>query len=297
MKTRKMFQKWILALILIISIVPSVTVAGESDPRDAIPLPGGTNAVLFYYRNISGNQYNVNGNTAFKDAELTANLGIGRYVHYWAIDKWTIAVNLIQPFGNLHTELAASGIDQMSSGLGDTTGNVTAWYPLILEKDNMFWMGAAFYLTAPTGQYDQDKIINLGANRWNYRFEVAPVIWLKGPFTLEVLGNVDIYTDNDKFTANSLTLAQDPVWSALTHVTYNITKDFWIGGSYFYHTGGETSINGVKQNDKITEQKLMFTTGFMITPQTQLLLQYAQDVVMDNGFKTSAIQTRFAYLW
>lgn len=286
---------WLIVLLLTVFVLPIASFAGESDPRDALPAPGGTDAFLFYYRNISGNQLNVNGNVSTRNAELNMNLGIARYVHYWAFGPWTVAANLIQPFGSVHTELGP--LDEQASGIGDTTGNVTVWYPLLSKNDNMFWLAAGLYVAAPTGQYNNDKFINMGANRWNYRIEVVPVAWKYKAFSLEVVGNVDFYTDNDDYTVNHLTLKQDPLYSAFGHITYDVTKTFWVGASYFLHTGGETKINDVEQNDSVTEHKLMFTTAFQTTAQTQLMLQYATDVHMSDGVSTNAIQARFAYFW
>lgn len=286
-----------LALILAVMICPMVAFAGENDPRDAFPAPGGTDGVVFYYRNITGNEYHVNGTTAVRNAELNANLGIARYVHYFGLDKFTVALNALLPFGSVHTELSAAGIDEQASGTGDFTANLTAWYPLFLEKDNMFWLGGDVYVTAPTGKYNKEKLVNLGANRWNYRFEFAPICWIHNRFTLEVIGGIDIYTDNSEYTSSSFKLEQDDVYSIFGHITYDITKTFWLGASYFYHTGGETKVNGVSQHNKMEEQKIMFTAAFLTTPQTQLLLQYATDVSMDNGLSSNAIQTRFVYFF
>jgi hypothetical protein len=114
----------------------------------------------------------------------------------------------------------------------------------MLSKDDMYWMACNIYVIAPTGQYNYDKLINLRENRWAYRLERAPVIWKHGPCTLEVIFGADMYANmyrgNTEYTSLSLKREQDTIWAAMTHATYEITPTFWVGGSYNYHTVGET---------------------------------------------------------
>jgi hypothetical protein len=295
---KKKYSKWIWLIVLTAWIVPSVALAagGETDPRDKVPAPGGLKGIVFYYRNTSAYERYLHGASAGKNEDMESSIAIFRYFHYFSYNKWTFAVNFLQPFGTLHYKNTSGSVDERSSGLGDITGSITVWYPLSLEKDNMLWLSGAYYLTAPIGEYTQSKVINLGENRWNNRFMLSPV-WKHGPFVLEVAGCLDLYTDNNKYTPADLKLEQDPVWTTTVHLSYDITNTFWIGGSYFYHTGGKTSYNGVKNDDAINTHKLLFSACLMTTPQTQLLIQYARDISVQNGFATHAIQARFVYFW
>ena len=303
MRKTKSLLRWMLTVILLVSVLPAVCfAASEIDPRDAIPAPNGTDAVLFYYRNIRSNQYNGNGNTVSNNANLDSDIALVRYIHYWAWDKWTVAAQVIQPFGYEHAEVAAAGLNQTTSGIGDTIFSGAAWYNLKADKDNMFWVALALYVVPPTGSYDHNNLINLGSNSWNFRVEFFPVVWKYNNFTLEIGGGVDFYTDNNDYTPASYNLEQDVIWTIQTHVTYDITKTFWIGGSYYRHSGGDQTIskNAFKQdlNNSVTEDKVMGTLGIHLTPQTQLLLQYATDLgATNNGFTYHAFQTRLAYFW
>jgi hypothetical protein len=53
-------------------------------------------------------------------------------------------------------------------------------------------------VTAPLGQYDSDKLVNIGTNRWSFKPELGLSKAL-GPLTLELLPSVTFFTDNNDF--------------------------------------------------------------------------------------------------
>ena len=297
---KKLFQGWLLICIFLIGLIfPAITFAAlGSDPRSCFPAPGGTDVFAFYYKNITGNEYRVDGNVVDRNVELNTNVWLARYCHFWELDdKWTTQMNVIVPFGDVHTELQSGGIDELSSGIGDITLCTGIFYSFLEQEDNRFYMAGTLYLVGPTGQYNQDKMINFGSNRWGYFFQLTPVIWQYGPFSLEVFTSVEFFTANTEYTSNFLKLEQDPVWTALGMVAYDITKTFTVGAIYAVHTGGETKINDVYQNNKFTEHEVSITAAILLTPQFQLQLKYSTDVSLDNGIPKNTFQTKIAYFF
>jgi hypothetical protein len=69
-------------------------------------------------------------------------------------------------------------------------------------------IGASFEATAPLGQYDSDKLLNVGTNRWSFKPEVG-ISKTFEPVTLEFAGGARFYTDNDNFLGGK-TLALSP---------------------------------------------------------------------------------------
>lgn len=298
---KKKTRWWVIGIVLLALVVPTICFAlGEdTDPRDTIPAPGGTDAFLFYYRQITGDQVRANGKYV-TDIHLNANVALARYVHYWApTDKITIAANIIQPWGYQELRVPNSGalVNDTTTGLGDTILAAAVWYNWLKSGSNMFWSGIAAYTIAPTGEYDHNKALNLGAHRWDFRFDIVPITFKLDKFTFEGIGAIDIYTENDQYTAANLDYEQDPVYSVVLHATYDITKTLWVGASYELHNGGQTEINGVKQGDSFIEHYVMGTVGVHTTPQTQVLFQYGTDVSLNQGIPTNQFRVRFAYFW
>lgn len=292
----EIWRKVLIAFVISVLMLPALALA-ETDPRGGIPAPGGTDVFLFYMRSYSGNNYYQHGKKVSSNADLNTTLAMARYVHYFtfdSLDKWTFAANLIQPFGSMNFESGAT--EDRTSGLGDTTFQVCAFTPnLIDEENNKYRMVLGLYVTAPTGEYHSEKSVNLGANRWAYKFEFTPLVWQLGPLVLEQTNNIKFYTDNDDYSSAHLKQKKDPLYAIICHASYDFSKTFFGGISYLYHNGGETEINGNAMDDETKTHTLKFTGGITLTPQTRLLLQYVTDVEVENGVGTNYIGCRLSH--
>ena len=99
-------------------------------------------------------------------------------------------------------------------------------------------MGANIRVLAPTGDYENDELINLGSNRWATRAELG-VSRNLGNWTVEAAGNIWIYGDNDDFLGGK-TLAQDNMYVIKSHLIYSFRPGFWFGLGLGYGEGGRT---------------------------------------------------------
>jgi hypothetical protein len=61
-----------------------------------------------------------------------------------------------------------------------------------------FILGASLRVVAPLGQYDNDKLVNIGTNRWSFKPEIG-FSKAFGPWTVEFTPGVTFYTDNGDF--------------------------------------------------------------------------------------------------
>ena len=61
-----------------------------------------------------------------------------------------------------------------------------------------FILGASLRVTAPLGQYDNDKLVNIGTNRWSFKPEIG-FSKAFGRWTVEFTPAVTFYTDNGDF--------------------------------------------------------------------------------------------------
>ena len=109
-------------------------------------------------------------------------------------------------------------------------------------------VGASVQVSAPLGQYDENRLINLGNNRWFIRPDIGiSKAW--GDFTLELSGGAFLFTDNDDFFGGKK-LEQDPVYTTQLHATYNLGRGVWVAVSGTYDHGGRTTVDGVHNDDK-----------------------------------------------
>lgn len=281
----------ILLLSLIAFSLP-LSAKAENDPRDIIVPPADTSFFVFYYRQYYGEDLYANGNKIGNNFDYSLDIATIRYAHFVGLGEWIWSYDVLQPFGNLGLE------ENSASGLGDTFFVTHLNTPFLIQSDNMsYMMSAGLAIGAPTGDYSSGKAVNIGSNRWTYKFEYVPVVLQVQEFTLEFTGNVTFYTENDDYGVASADLETDPLFGTETHLTYSVTDTFWVGASHYYYSGAENEINGISQNDEIETHALRFSASVNLAANVFLMLQYNTEIERDNGVKQNWIGTRIAYVW
>ena len=133
-------------------------------------------------------------------------------------------------------------------------------------------VGAALEITAPLGEYQEDKLINLGNNRWTIRPQIGVVHnWDK--WAAEFTTSAWFFTDNDEFGGNK-TRKQDPLLAAQSHLIYTFRPGFWTSLSAAYGAGAQSTIDGVESADRIGKFLWALSFGFPINRQQGVKIAY-----------------------
>ena len=111
-----------------------------------------------------------------------------------------------------------------------------------------FILGASMRVTAPRGQYDHERLVNIGTNRWSFKPEIG-VSKAFGKWTVDVAPAATFYTDNNDFFGGQ-TREVAPICSVQSHVTYSFRPGGWIALNGGYFVGGRTTIDGAKNDDE-----------------------------------------------
>lgn len=129
------------------------------------------------------------------------------------------------------------------------------------EKSNTV-VGAAVAVSIPTGDYNSDRLINLGNNMWVIRPQLG-VTHSRGKWTGELTGSVFIYTDNDHFWKDTQ-LETDPLFAVQAHLIYTFRPGLWTSVSTAYGWGGEATVNGDAKNNPSGNWLTALSFGFPI---------------------------------
>ena len=103
-------------------------------------------------------------------------------------------------------------------------------------------VGISLQVTAPLGQYDSTKLLNIGTNRWSFKPELG-VSKAWGPVTLELIPAITFFTNNNDFLGGK-TLEQAPIYSVQGHLIYEFFPFLWAALDATYYAGGHTTIDG-----------------------------------------------------
>ncbi|AIO73013.1 transporter [Burkholderia multivorans] len=251
----------------------------DVDAGDYTALPPGTNVGLLYYQHAERDKIYARGNRV-ADGNLDSDVGILRYVHFMSIGGFTVDPQILLPFGSLR------GTDNLSalgsgSGVADPILAASVW--LVNDPQKKRYFGITPFIYIPVGSYDKNKALNLGENRWKFALQAGYITPLTDKITLDLIGDVTVFGNNNKFGPGEGTLKQDALVQTQAWLRYNITPTFDVRAGFSYAFGGKTKVNGVAQDDNTNTSKFSFGFAWFPAPTLQVLGTYGRDISVRNG--------------
>jgi len=229
----------------------SVARAQDLEPRAFANTPVGVNFVLAGYGYSEGGVVS-DPSLPLKDASVHVHGAVAAYAR--AIDVFgksgKIGVILPYAWASGSAEFAGQRKERVVDGFADPrfrfSVNLYGAPAMSLEEFSRYEqnviVGTSLQVTAPLGQYDRDKLLNIGTNRWSVKPEVG-VSKALGRFTLEAVPGATFFTENTKFLG-SRTRAEDPLYSVQGHAIYSFRRGFWGSIDATWYGGGQTTIDG-----------------------------------------------------
>jgi hypothetical protein len=156
-------------------------------------------------------------------------------------------------------------------------------------------VGVSLAVTAPGGQYDPHKLVNIGTNRWSIKPEIGiSKAW--GPLTAEAAAGVFVFTDNNQ-PFHGQTLAQAPIYSLQGHLIYNFTKGIWGALDANYYTGGRTTMDNKTADNLQQNWRVGATLAFPITRQNSIKLYGNTGIYSRTGSNYDIVGIAWQYRW
>ena len=156
-------------------------------------------------------------------------------------------------------------------------------------------VGVSFQVGVPLGQYDPDRLVNLGTNRWTLRPEVG-VSKRFGSMTAEVALGASFYTTNDDHFGGKRR-EQDPVVSGQLHLIFEFSGGSWLALNANYYTGGRTTVNGVQQKDELSNSRLGATFAWPLDRNHSIKLHASDGVSVRTGDDFTTFGVAWQYRW
>ncbi|HVN18127.1 MAG TPA: transporter [Dongiaceae bacterium] len=159
-------------------------------------------------------------------------------------------------------------------------------------------MGASLSVTAPTGLYNPQKILNLGADRWSFKPEIA----LSHPFgprqrwQVDAYANIYFYTHNTSYHGREI-LRQEPLPGFEGHISYGLNDKLWISADTRYSFRGNTLVDGVDHSNPQRNFILGSEMNVTVNSHNSLLFEFAKVLVHHNGPALVGFAVRYDYTW
>lgn len=161
-------------------------------------------------------------------------------------------------------------------------------------KQNLI-VGASLQIYLPFSQYDPDRLVNIGTNRFTFKPEIGASKKF-GPLYLELAAGAAFYTvDHDFYQGNSLSLS--PIGYFQGHVIYSFRIGIWAALDGTYYWGGRPTVNGVEGNAFQKNTRLGFTFALPLGIHNSLKLYLSTGVSTRTGSDFNTIGLAWQYRW
>ncbi len=155
-------------------------------------------------------------------------------------------------------------------------------------------IGVSLAVTAPLGQYDSSKLLNIGNNRWSFNPEMG-FSQAFGKLTLELMPGATVFMDNDDFLGQ--VRKQDPLYSLQSHAIYSFPHGIWASVSGTYYTGGASQVAGASQHDLEKDYRVGATLALPLGRRESIKLYGSDGLYARTGSSFWQIGIAFQYRW
>ena len=278
--------------------------AQDLDPRRYVNLPVAQNFVRGAFGYSRGEVY-VSPGVPVEDADLSMNAVSLAYLRSMDFGGKAASFDVYLP------RVCATGsgtvdgerLSRDTCGAGDIALRLTYNFfgaPALdlrefAKHEKQLVIGASIMVSAPTGQYDSEHLVNIGANRWVIRPEIGVSIpWRNWSF--EFAAGVRFFSDNDEYLVDE-TFSQDPLYNLQAHLVYDLSPRQWLSfnGNYFF--GGKTYRDGVRAAIEQENSRLGIAWAIAVNSKIAFRLTAHTGVITRVGNDSDTYSLSATYRW
>jgi hypothetical protein len=293
------------ALLLVAASAGVDALAQDLTPRTYWPAPNGTQLVVFGYAHQTGD--------VVTDPSIPIT-GVDSKIDS-AVLAYQQTIDLFGRTGNFQVELpyvdgTTTGMvsdvpgRRDIAGIGDVAATLTinligapsmspAEFQAMRQSPRPI-LGASIKVLAPTGDYEADKLINIGTNRWAVRLQFGYIQPLTPKWLLEASVGAWFFEDNDEFLGE--TRKQDPIGALNVHVVRRFRPGFWASLDLNYYVGGHTTVGDDRNADLQRNSRMGLSVAYPFRRRHVVKLGISEGVVTESGGDFRTITFNYVYL-
>jgi len=288
----------------VLLLVASAPHAQELEPRLYANAPVGLNFA------IAGYSYTTGGVAAdqsipLDNAKIDVSSAVLAYAHSFAAWGRSAKFDAIGSYSSLSGRADVAGQTQ--------TRDVSGWNdprlrfsinlhgaPALTLRDIRSYrqrliVGASLTAWVPVGQYDEQRLVNIGTHRWSLKPELG-MSQAVGPWIVELIGAAQFYEDNDDFFGNR-TREQAPVYSVQGGGIRLFSSGAWLALFATYYSGGRTTVDGSRGSDFKDNSRIGVTFTLPVNRNNSVKLYANTGVSTRTGSDFDALGIAWQYRW
>lgn len=281
---------WVLSCLVAIG---TQVFSQDIEPRRWTPLPLGTHVIGAGY-GLSESDIYFDPVLQTQDVKQNMDIIALSYVQPFKIGNKLARIDVTIPyvFGSWEGKISGETRSIIRQGFADPRVRISLNLigPNAMGKLEMMeymkanpvntMLGVSLAVNFPFGQYAEDRLINLGNNRFVLRPQIGMVHnW--GRWSYELTTSVFIITNNNQFF-NNQQKKQNPLYAVQSHLIHRFKNRMWVSGSAGLGSGAAATIDGVPQNDSRGDFLGAVSFGAPITKTQAVKLSYLRSVTFKN---------------
>ena len=166
----------------------------------------------------------------------------------------------------------------------------------VKTPNRSFIIGTSVTVNAPTGQYDNTKLVNLGTNRWAFKPELGFSYPIK-KFDCDLYLGAWVFTDNPRFYPGQSTRSQDILTAIQAHVSYTVRRGLWVAFDSTWYGGGAARTDSGPAGTRQSNSRLGATLSLPIGKSQSLKFAYSSGVTAQTGSNFQTVSVGWQHIW
>jgi hypothetical protein len=296
------FKFYSVILFLILLCITERVLAQDLDPRAYARVPVDATVLIAGFNYTYGSVV-LDPTLPIKDLEAKVSspiLGIARTFSLFGL---TSQAYVALPYSWAEASGKVLGEDSSitRNGFGDMRFRVSVLFlgapaatvEEFAKSEPQTVLGASLTVTAPTGQFFKDKLINLGTNRWSFKPEIGLSYMLSKQWFIDLYAGAWFFTTNNSFFPGNSVRSQEPLLTFQTHVSYNFNRLMWAAIDLTYYTGGQSAINDIYKDDRQNNSRVGATFNMPLSRVSSIKIAYSTGALIRVGGNFSTISVAF----
>jgi len=293
-------------MLIAIFILPCNIHAQDLEPRAYSPSPVGTSFLVVGFGRSSGGVV-TDPTIPITDVHATVYTPFTGVGHTFGLFGRQTLVTAALPYawGKVTGEVGEEEGEVTRSGLADTSlkfainlhgSPAQSFAEFARTPHKSFILASSLSISAPSGQYDGTKLINLGTNRW----AIKPEIGFSYPakkFYFDVYLAAASFTENTQFYPGQSIRKQDILASVQGHVSYTVRRGMWMAFDSTWFGGGAVHINGGPATGRLDNSRIGATMSAPIGKWQSVKASYSSGVSERVGTNFRTVSVGWQYVW
>lgn len=294
-------------IIIITFLLGAVFKLGAQDlePRFLSVIPVKGNFIVASYAYSAGNIL-LDNTLPIEDLEASIHSLVAAYARSFGLFGKLAKFDAVVPYSFGSWEGAVNQIDTSTQRIG--FGDPQLRLSLLLvggpalgpaeyakHESSRFKLGVQIRVRPPLGHYDPNKLINLGLNRWAFKFGVGASYQIQ-KLILEASAATWLFTTNQDFFGGSK-LEQHPLATLQLHGTYVFKRGLWLAASFGGSMFGEVSLNDEEYKNSQGNTRFGLTAAIPISKGNGMKIAYTSGVSTRYGANFNSIILAYQRMW